>query len=94
MGFKDAKKALITALQTGNFQHQSRVNISTKNLLSTGAVTAADVLSIIGRCKGSHHSCSSHHSIKNIDVHVIEFEGWYVKFYIITPNVMFISVHQ
>lgn len=94
MGFKDAKAALISALKTGNYQHQSRANINTKNLLFTGVVTAAQVLSIIGRCNGSHHTTSKHHSINAIDIHVIEIEGWYVKFYVINPNVMFISVHQ
>lgn len=94
MGFKAAKAALITALKSGDYQHEERDSIDTKNLLAMGVVTAKEVLDIVARCDGSHHSCSEHHQAKGIDVHLIRYSGWYVKFYVIEPDVWFISVHQ
>lgn len=94
MGFKEAKAALIEALKSNNFQHASRNSIDVKNLLAAGEVTSKEVLSIVSRCNGTSYSCSEHHQIKGIDVHVIKYSGWYVKFYVITPDVYFISVHQ
>lgn len=40
MGFNDAKKQLIVCLQSGNVLHEARGNISTKNLLATGQLSA------------------------------------------------------
>jgi hypothetical protein len=94
MGFKAAKAALINALKTGNYQHEVRESIETKNLLAMGEVTPQQVLEIIARCNGSHHSSSKHHQAKGIDVHLIKHSGWYVKFYVIAPDVWFISVHR
>ncbi|EPJ84602.1 hypothetical protein [Pseudomonas sp. CFII68] len=94
MGFKAAKSALIKALKNGDFQHEARGNITVKNLLATGQVTPQEVISIVERCNGSHHSCSEHHQVKGVDVHLIKYSGWYVKFYVIAPDVWFISVHQ
>ena len=94
MGFKAAKAALINALASGNYQHEARGSLNTKNLLAMGEVTPQQVLEIIARCDGSHHSCSEHHQAKGIDVHVIKYSGWYVKFYVIEPDVWFLSVHR
>jgi hypothetical protein len=42
-GFNDIKRAVITALRAGNYQHEARHDINVKNLLATGAVSATDV---------------------------------------------------
>ena len=94
MGFKAAKAALIDALKAGNYQHAERDDINAKNLLAIGQVTAQEVIDVVARCDGSHHSCSEHHQVRGLDVHLIKRNGWYVKFYVITPDVWFISVHQ
>lgn len=94
MGFREAKAALINALRSGDFQHEVRDSIEVKNLLAVGQISAEDVIDIVARCKGTDYSCSKHHMLKSIDVHVIVKNGWYIKYYIIHPDVWFISVHR
>jgi hypothetical protein len=95
VGFKLAKQKVIEALLNGTFQHEaSRSNIDTKNLLFMGQVTPADVFDLLKRSNGKDHSSSPHHLDTTIEVHVIQREGWYVKFYFLDPVTFFISVHQ
>lgn len=94
MGFKEAKRLVLAALGNGSFLIESRTNIATKNLLAMGIVSATDLIDIIGKCNGSHHSCSPHHADASIDVHVLLRDGWYIKFYVVEPDVVFISVHK
>ncbi len=93
-GFKEARRGAILALEQGNYQHEARDSIDVKNKLATGDVTPDFVADIIKRSRGNEHTCSPHHSVKGIDVHVIFSKGWYVKFYFIHPDTFFISVHQ
>jgi hypothetical protein len=94
-GFKEAKRKAISALQNGSYLHDTdRSQIVTKNLLFTGAVSSNQVCDLIKRSNGQDHKSSCHHNNKTIQVHVIEREGWYVKFYFIDPDTFFISVHQ
>lgn len=94
MGFRQVKAAVIKALKAGTYQYESRGDIATKNLLAIGAIAAEELAAIIARCNGTQHSSSPHHRDARIEVHVIKTDGWYVKFYFIDPDTMFISVHQ
>lgn len=95
MGFKEAKRRLIAALITGAYQHESdRSDIDTKNLLLTGKVTATEICDVMKRSQGRNHSSSPHHHVPGVEVHVITRDGWYVKFYFVDPDTIFISVHQ
>lgn len=94
MGFKDAKAAVLKALKEGTYQHEARNQIEVKNELAMGNVTADDVAAVIGKCNGTHHSMSSHHSDASIDVHVLKRDGWYIKFYFLEEDACFISVHK
>ena len=93
-GFKQIKNDVITALRTGNYQHEVRSDINVKNLLSVGQVSAADVEKILSNCTSSHMTTSPHHDDSSIDVHVIVKDQWYIKFYFVNPAIFFISVHQ
>jgi hypothetical protein len=94
-GFKLAKRKVIAALLNGTFQHETtRASITTKNLLFMGQVTPAEVCALLKRSNGKDHSASPHHLEPSIEVHVIQREGWYVKFYFLDPATIFISVHQ
>jgi len=94
-GFNQVKRAVITGLQIGSFQHEARAHIDLKNLLQAGDVSAADVVSILKRCDGTQYKCSPHHQAREIDVHIIVTQGWYIKFYFIgNPDTMFISVQR
>ena len=94
MGFKAAKKAVLTALKDGDYQHADRNEIDVKNLLAVGEVSAEDVMKVIKRCDGTHYESSPHHQIKDVECHVIKAHGWYIKFYFVDPATFFISVHQ
>ncbi|MDH3974014.1 MAG: hypothetical protein OEV42_07025 [Deltaproteobacteria bacterium] len=98
MAFKKAKQQVIHCLQNGNVSHETRGNIDVKNLLATGAVTIDEVISIILRAKGGDYSCSPHHFDSNVPMHLIKTvnsgKTWYIKWYILDPDAVFISVHN
>lgn len=91
--FKVVKKAVMEALKAGAYQHEARSSIDVKNLLATGEVSAAEVMTLLGKSRGTEHQCSLHHFDSRITVHVIKTGGWYLKFYFIEPDTWFISVH-
>ena len=99
-GFKEAKKKAIECLQNGNIRHESeRADIDVKNLLHTGAVTPEKVAEILGKSRGDEYKCSPHHSVESIEVHIVtrrraNKREWYIKWYFIEPNTVFISVHN
>lgn len=43
-GFREAQRAVIAALESGEYQHVSRGDIDIKNLLATGEVSARAVV--------------------------------------------------
>lgn len=94
-GFKEAKRKVIAALQSGAYQHEAtRSNVDTKNLLLMGLVTAEQICDVLKRCQGQDHQSSPHHQVPSIEVHIIQRDGWYIKFYFVDPDTVFISVHQ
>ena len=99
MGYRQAKKQVLQCLAEGRVEHElDRGEIDIKNLLSTGVVTAEQVADAIGRSSGIEYRCSPHHFVENIEVHIIRTQHgdrpWYIKWYFISPNVVFISVHE
>ena len=97
MGFKKAKQQVIECLKSGHFEHEARDRIEVKNRLATGAVTVEEVIAAIGRSRGDSYSSSPHHFDASIEVHIIKTThlgtGWYIKWYFVDPNSVFISVH-
>ncbi len=85
-------------------QHEARDEIDEKNLLQAGAVTPDEVIRLLLACRGQQYSCSRHHHIASIDVHVFKPEAslkpgsekccWYIKLYFVEPDAWFVSVHQ
>lgn len=94
VGFKEARRRLINALQQGTFLHEARSQVDTKNLLQMGQITTDDLCEVVKRCSGQHHEMSPHHTVADVDVHILRRDGWYVKFYFVDPDTIFISVHQ
>jgi hypothetical protein len=98
MGFTEVKSKVIHCLNSGLVLHEERNGIDTKNLLSTGAVSVSEVTNIIGRARGNDYFCSPHHFDENIDVHIIKTtlsgRSWYIKWYFVEPDCVFISVHS
>lgn len=98
MGFKDVKRQVLDCLASGNILHEQRGAIDVKNLLVTGQVTEDEMSMLLARAKGNEYELSHHHSVSSIDVHIVKtlYEGqeWYIKWYYIEPNSIFISVHH
>lgn len=94
MGFREAKKRVLEALISGSFIHAIRDRIDEKNLLHSGDVSAEEVVEIIKRCNGTHHTETPHHTINTTTTHILKRDGWYIKFYFIDRDTVFISVHQ
>lgn len=94
LGFTAAKRKLLAALESGDYQHEVRDAVDVKNVLATGQVTAAALAAIVKRSNGLEHSTSPHHGDASITVHVLKTGGWYIKFYFFDPSTFFISVHQ
>lgn len=98
MGFKDAKQQIIDCLNKGQFSHEQRENIDIKNLLSTGDVTPEEVAAILGRSRGNNYSSSPYDYDSSIDVHIVKTThqdiNWYIKWYFLEPDAVFISVHN
>jgi hypothetical protein len=95
IGFNEAKRRVIAALDTGQYQHESREGIDTKNLLLTGQISAQELKAVLVRSNGNDHVASPHHADSNTEVHIIKHNEWYVKFYFVDdPDTVFISVHK
>ncbi|MCK0154930.1 hypothetical protein MWU49_14535 [Alcanivorax sp. S6407] len=98
MGFRKAKSQAIACLGSGAIIHEQRGDIDIKNLLATGEISPADVAAIIGRARGSEYTCSPHHQVPEVDVHIITCrharQDWYIKWYFLEPDCIFISVHH
>ena len=92
-GYKAVRRAVIEALEEGDYQHEARSSIDVKNLLATEEVTAAEVVALIRRSDGTQYTCSPLHGNTGLDCHLIKTGGWYVKFYFLDPTTVFISVH-
>jgi hypothetical protein len=92
-GFTIVSQKVLKALADGSYQHAERRAIDVKNLLQLGAISAEEVAAIIRRCNVTHHSSSPHHVVPQIMVHVLKRDGWYIKFFFVDPETIFISVH-
>jgi len=97
MGFKEVKAQVIDCLMHGRVRHEQRGDIDIKNLLATGVVTPEQVAAIIGRARGGDYESSPHHFDRKLPVHIINVRyggiDWYIKWYFVEPNTVFISVH-
>jgi len=97
VGFRDAKRQLIECLSDGRIDHElERSEIDVKNLLVTGTASAVEVADVIRRCRGNEYECRPHHFDGTIDVHIVKTShggrSWYIKWYFLDPNAVFISV--
>lgn len=98
MGFRQQKQHLIKCLNEGNYQHEQRSEIEIKNLLATGQVSEEVVCEVVKASSGNDFEARPHHSVSSVDVYIItkKFDGkdWYIKWYVIDPGTIFISVHH
>jgi hypothetical protein len=93
-GFNEAKRKVLIALSEGSFLHEQRSEIDVKNWLEIGHVKPEEVAAVVRRCNGTHHTSSPHHGTPEWTVHVLRRDTWYIKFYFVDPQTVFISVHK
>lgn len=98
MSFNTNKKQLLHALKTRNILHEERTKLSSKNKLAIGDMSVDELINIVEKCRGNEYLNSPHHFSNDIEVHLLKttYQGihWYIKWYFIQPNVVFISVHN
>lgn len=98
MGLKDTRSKAIASLEAGRTQSTNRADAKNKNLLKTGVVSPAEVVSLLKLTRGSQYRTMPHDSIEGIEVHVFEpeykGEEWHIKLYFLEPDCWFISVHK
>ena len=98
IGYKDIKRQVIHCLKKGLVSHEQRNNIDIKNLLAIGQVTLEQTADALRRSSGDSYSTSPHHLDPSIDVHIVKTihagKNWYIKWYFVEPNSVFISVHH
>ena len=98
MGFKEIKYQVIECLKQGNFLHAQRKDIDIKNLLAAEEITIKKLINILKQTRGSEYKSSPHHCISSVTVHIVKtsYSGvkWYIKWYFIAPNSIFISIHK
>ena len=98
MGYREIKRQVLSCLNNGHVSHEQRNDIDVKNLLAIGQVSLEEVAEIIGRSRGTDYSFSPHHFDASVTVHIVKTmragQSWYVKWYFVEPNSVFISVHH
>lgn len=98
LGFRAARRRLITALREGEYRHESRTTFEEKNLLAVGEFGPPEVIRLLQRCRGDQHRTSLHHFDRTLVVHEFRPEfgdrTWYVKAYFRGPMAWFVSVHE
>ncbi len=98
MNFTEVKNQLVSCIESGSYDHEIRKNIDVKNLFQCGQMTDDYVIALIKKTRGNEHTVSPHHKAPEIDVHVFtpfkNGKRWYIKFYFIEPDAVFISVHE
>lgn len=100
LGLKEVRTSVIEKLKEGRIQHETdrSGDINEKNLLLIGKVTVEEVIELINATRGTQFSTSKHHADENIEVHVFKpvksSVEWYIKCYLIEPDIWFISVHK
>lgn len=94
MGFKEVKRKAIECIKNDHVRHVARG--VEKNLFASGELTSAEVINIIGSCQGDCYETDKHHFL-DIEVHILrprgKYDGFYIKFFFVEPDILFISVH-
>ncbi|MFT4927083.1 MAG: hypothetical protein ACI8WB_003189, partial [Phenylobacterium sp.] len=98
MGFNQIKRKAIKCLEEGAYIHEARQDIDVKNLFQCEQLSEETVIELIKKTSGNDYETRPHHQVASVDVHILkpfkDGQKWYIKFYFIDPNVIFISVHE
>jgi hypothetical protein len=82
----------------GTIRHEARTQAHEKNLLASGEVPLSILIAVVRKGRGGGYSEAPHHQAPGVVVHIIRCTAfgidWYVKWYVLEPDVWFISVHH
>lgn len=98
MGFRAAKTALLEAMRAGRIDHEAREAQDEKNWLATGVLFVSEAIAIVEATQGPGE-CRPHHMLsRSIEVWIFKpvaaGRRWYVKFYLVDEDAIFISFHE
>jgi hypothetical protein len=96
LGFREVKALAIQKIREGKIEHVPRE--FDKNEYAQGLLSDDQVIAMIQSCRGDRYEVQPHHAIKSVPVHILKplgkYDGYYVKFYFLEPDVWFLSVHK
>lgn len=96
--FLRLKEKAIDCLLHGAIAHFERKKTNVKNDLLTEKVSTEFVITLFEEAKIEQYERRVHYRDPQLVIHVLKpvFEGtiWYLKFFIVDPNLIFISVHK
>ena len=96
MGFKDAKRAFLRALEEDDVIHDQR-SIEEKNWIANNKLTLARAREILVCARGDQASCSPHHFLVGTDVWIFkpvhDGQQWYVKGYLLEGVLHVLELH-
>lgn len=96
MGLKSVRALAIDKLLRGRVLHdiERSGDIDDKNYILSGDLEIEEVIELINKTKGSEYNYFPHHYLEGVEVHIFKPFGWYIKFYFIEPDIIFISIHR
>lgn len=100
MGFKRIRATIVKKLKEGRIQHEldRSGSIDEKNHLAVGKISVEEVVDLLNSTKGFQYKALAHHILPEIEIHIFKpvknKVAWYIKCYLIEPDVIFISVHH
>lgn len=96
--FLKLKEKAIDCLLHGAVAHFERKKADTKNDLLSDKVNTEFVIKLFEVAKLEQYEKRVHYNDPRLIIHVLKpvFEGtiWYLKFFIVDPDIIFISVHK
>lgn len=96
MSSQAAKRKLLEAMRAGRVAHESRGAQEEKNKLAVGDLSLQDATAMMGAARGPGEY-RPHEMVPGLMVWIVrpEISGvrWYVKFYFVEDEAIFISFH-
>jgi hypothetical protein len=96
LGLKEVKALAINKIREGKVNHITRE--FGKNKYAEGFLSDDQVIAMIQSCRGDRYEAKPHHAIRSVLVHIMKplgkYDGYYIKFYFLEPDVIFLSIHS
>ena len=94
MGYEEAKRRVLEALDKGAVKHERRNQEADKNWLVARKISLTAAHEIIAGTRGQQAQSSPHHWDSRVEVWVFQPSDWYIKFYFSEEACWFVSFHK